>query len=75
MKLICLMIGAPLFLLAVIAHVLVRVKMKPQSDDLDEMYYEFEESDPAYARYQAWYKWTLWLASASILLLFLGVAL
>jgi hypothetical protein len=75
MKLWCLLLGAPLFLGAVIAHLVVRTRLKPRSDDLEDVYYEFEEDDPAYARYLTWYKWTLWLASAAVLLLFLGVAI
>ena len=75
MKILCLLLGAPLFLGAVVAHVIVRVRMRSQVDDLDEVYHEFEEDDPVYARYLSWYKWTLWLASASLLLLFLGVAI
>lgn len=75
MKLWCLLLGAPLFLGAVIAHLVVRIRLKPQPDELEDVYHEFEEDDPGYARYLAWYKWTLWLASASLLLLFLGVAI
>jgi hypothetical protein len=75
MKLLCLLIGAPLFLGAVLTHIIVRVKMKSKQNDFDEVYYEFEDTDPAYARYSTWYKWTLWLASVSLLLLFLGVAI
>ena len=75
MKIWCLLLGAPLFLGAVVTHVLVRVRMRSEGDGLDEIYHEFEEDDPVYARYLSWYKWTLWLASASLLLLFLGVAI
>lgn len=75
MKIWCLLLGAPLFLGAVVAHFIVRVRMRAQTSDLDEVYHEFEDDDPVYARYLAWYKWTLWLASASLLLLFLGVAI
>lgn len=74
-KLLCLLIGAPLFLIGAVLHVMVRVKMKSSSDELDEIYYEFEVSQPDYARHSNWYKWSLWLVSASILLIFLGVAL
>ncbi len=75
MRLLCLLLGAPLFLASVLTHVVVRVKMKSEQSDFDDLYHEFEESDPAYARYLTWYKWSLWLASVSLLLLFLGVAL
>ncbi len=43
MKIWCLLLGAPLFLGAVVAHLVVRIRMKPQGDDLDEIYHEFEE--------------------------------
>ncbi len=75
MKIACLLLGAPLFLGAVVAHIVVRIRMRSQGDELDEIYHEFEDEDPSYARYLTWYKWTLWLASASLLLLFLGVAI
>ncbi len=74
-KIGCLLLGAPLFLGAVVAHIAVRIRMRSQGDGLDEIYHEFEEEDPSYARYLTWYKWTLWLISASLLLLFLGVAI
>ncbi|MCF7973284.1 MAG: hypothetical protein K9N55_05685 [Phycisphaerae bacterium] len=64
-----------MFLIAVAAHVFVRVRMKSERGDFDEVYYEFEETDPAYRAYMTWYKWTLWVASASLLLLFIGVAI
>ena len=75
MKIACLLLGAPLFLGAVVAHIVVRIRMRSQGDELDEIYHEFEDEDPSYARYLTWYKWTLWLASVSLLLLFLGVAI
>jgi hypothetical protein len=74
-KMLCLLLGAPLFLGALAGHFIVRSRMRSQVNDLDEIYHEFEEDDPAYAGYLTWYKWTLWLASASLLLLFLGVAI
>ena len=75
MKILCLLLGAPLFLIAVVAHLVVRVKMKFEPQDAEKIYWEFEEADPAYARYLKWYNWTLWMASASLLLLFIGVAI
>ena len=75
MKILCLLLGAPLFLIAVVAHLVVRVRMKSGPQDVEEIYWEFEEADPAYARYLKWYRWTLWMASASLLLLFIGVAI
>ena len=74
-KVLCLLLGAPLFLIAAVAHVLVRKRLTSEQSDLGEDYYEFEEADPDYGRTMIWYKWTLWIASASLLLLFIGVAI
>ena len=74
-KLLCLLLGAPLFLGAVVAHLFIRVRMRTQTSHLDDVYHEFEEDDPAYAGYMSWYKRTLWLASVALFLLFLGVAI
>jgi hypothetical protein len=74
-KTLCVLLGATLFLIAVVAHVLVRKRLTSKRSDLGEAYYEFEETDPAYSRTMRWYRWTLLVASASLLLLFIGVAI
>lgn len=75
MRILCLLLGGPLFLAAVIGHVMVRIRMKSEQNDFDDIDHEFEETDPIYTRYSRWYQWTLWLASAALLLLFLGVSI
>lgn len=74
-RLLCLLLGAPLFLGGVAAHLFVRTRMRSETSHLDDVYHEFEEEDPTYARYSAWYKRTLWVACVALLLLFLGVAI
>ena len=66
------LIGGPLFILAVLAHIYVRVRLRPQ-DDLDDYYYEFEEQHPGYARYLRWYKITMAMASIGVLLMFIAL--
>jgi hypothetical protein len=66
------LMGGPLFLMALSVHVWVRLHLRPP-DDLDDVYYEFEEQHQGYARYSQWLKATVVIASFAALLLFLGV--
>jgi hypothetical protein len=71
---LCLIAG-PLLLVSVAAHVYVRVRLKPRDNsDLDECYYEFEESHPAYARYLFWSRITFAVIATSVLLFFIAIA-
>lgn len=65
------LIGAPLFILALMVHVWVRLRLRPK-DDL-EVYYEFEEQQQEYTVYSWWLTATLVMASLAALLLFLGM--
>jgi hypothetical protein len=68
--------GGSLFLLSLIAHLYVRVYLRPRGDsDLDNYYYEFEDQHPRYARYARWLQVSLAGAAVGVLLLFLGVIL
>ncbi len=66
------LIGAPLFVIALIVHVWVRVRLRPK-DEPEDAYYEFEDQDQGYAVYSQWLAATLVIASVAALLLFLGV--
>jgi len=70
---VLLVIGGPLFLVAAILHMFVRFRLKPKSDEMDEVYVDFEDQHEGYARYQRWYRRTLWLACVALLLLFIGI--
>ena len=66
--------GGFLFLGSVIAHIYVRVRLKPGPDsDLEDYYHEFEEHHPEYARYTKWLRITTSTAALGVLLLFLGI--
>jgi hypothetical protein len=68
------LIGGLIVVVAAVAHVVVRVRMKPP-DDLDDYYHEFEDQHPAYQRYIRWRHWTFGAASIGVLLLFLAMVL
>ncbi len=67
-------IGGLLFLLSLVAHLYVRVHLRPRGkSDLDDYYCEFEDQHPQYARYTRWLQISLGGAAVGMLLLFLGV--
>mgnify|MGYP001255326353 CR=1 FL=1 len=69
------LIGGPLLLISVTAHIYVRIRLRPKDDsDLDDYYYEFEEQHPAYARYLFWSRITFAAIALATLLLFLAIA-
>ena len=66
-------IAGPLFLIALAAHIYVKFRLRPKDSDLDEYYYEFEESHPVYARYLKWSSITFLVAVVAALLLFIAL--
>ena len=67
-------VGGFLFLLSLVAHLYVRVCLRPRGkSDLDDYYCEFEDQHPRYARYTRWLQISLGGAAVGMLLLFLGV--
>lgn len=73
MRIWLIILGGGLVVLAGLAHLFVRIRMRPP-EDLD-VYHEFEEQDPVYARYLRWRQWTLGAACLGTMLLFLAVVL
>ena len=72
---ICILAGL-LFPASLIAHIYIKVRFSPGREaDFDDYYHEFEESHPAYARYEKWSRITFVAATISALLLFIGVVL
>jgi hypothetical protein len=52
MKIILLLIGSLLFIVSFAAHIYIKLKLRPKQDsDLDDIYWEFEETSPGFARY------------------------
>ena len=70
--LILYLIAGPLFLISIAAHIYVKIKLRPK-DDLDDYYYEFEDSHPGLAKYNKWSKITFTAAAIAALLLFLAM--
>ncbi len=70
------MIGGVLFVGSTIAHICVRLYLRPKDDaELDDCYYEFEDLHPGYARYTRWLRITTGGAALGALLLFLMLVL
>ena len=67
-------LGGSGLVLGAVAHLYVRLRMKPP-EDLDDYYHEFEEQHPAYRRYLQWRQWTMGVASLGTMLLFLALVL
>ncbi len=68
------LIAGPMFVISIVAHIWVKLRMRPGADsDLDEYHYEFEDHHPGYARYEKWSRITFAAAVISALLLFLGL--
>ena len=69
-------IAGPTFLVSIIAHIYVKLYLRPNDDsDFDDYYHEFEDSYPGFARYTKWSKITFTAAAVSVLLLFLAAVL
>ncbi len=76
MNIVIYIIAGPLFLVSIIAHIYVKLRLRPKDDsDFDDYYHEFEDSHPGFARYTKWSKITFTAAAVSVLLLFLAVVL
>lgn len=69
-------IAGPLLLLSVAANVYVRIRLRPGPDsDLDDYYYEFEDTHPDYAKYTKWSKITFSAIVIAVLLLFIAAVI
>ena len=52
MKIILLSVGSLLFIVSVVAHIYVKLKLRPKQDsDFDDIYWEFEDTYPGFVRY------------------------
>ena len=66
--------GGFIFLASAAAQVYVRLRLRPADDsDLDDVYHEFEDQDPEYARYTRWLSLANGGIALGMLLLFVGV--
>jgi hypothetical protein len=63
-----------LFIASAVAHIYVKVRLRPRDDsDLDNYYHEFEDQHPGLARYNAWCRVTLTGVIIAMLLMFLAI--
>ncbi|MFC1636006.1 hypothetical protein ACFL5Z_14290 [Planctomycetota bacterium] len=66
-------VGGLLFLVSVAAHFYVKLRLRPKDEDLEDVYYEFEDQQPDVIRYEKWSRITFAAATVGILLLFVAV--
>jgi hypothetical protein len=75
MKSFFIVIGSLLFIVSIVAHIYVKIKFRPKHDsDFDEIYWEFEETHPDFARYNRLSQITFAGMVLGTLLLFLAMA-
>ena len=67
------LIAAPLFLISLVAHIYVKLRLAPKDEDLDSYYHEFEDRNTALARYSKWSNITFAAAVISMLLLLIAI--
>jgi len=69
-------IAGPLFVISLIAHIYVKLRLRPkEGSDLDDYYYEFEDQHPGFAKYTKWSNITFTAAVISMLLLFIAAVI
>jgi hypothetical protein len=70
-------IAGPLFLISIVAHFYVKLRLRPKEDldSEDDYYYEFEDQQPDVARYIKWSRITFTAAAISVLLLFIAIVI
>ena len=66
-------IGGTLFLVSVAAHFYIRLRLRPKDEDLEDVYYEFEDQQPDVIRFEKWSRITFTAATIGILLFFIAV--
>jgi hypothetical protein len=68
-------LGGLLILASLVAQIYARVWLRPRDEpELDEVYYEFEDEHPGYARYTRWLKTSIATGALGMLLMFAAVA-
>lgn len=66
-------VGGLLFLVSITAYFYVKIRLRPKDEDLDDIYYEFEDQQPEVIRYEKWTRITFTGATIGILLFFIAV--
>ncbi len=69
-------IAGPLFLISIVAHLYVKLHLRPkESSELEDYYHEFEDQQPDFARYLKWSRVTFIAAAVGALLLFVATVI
>ncbi|MFC1738309.1 hypothetical protein ACFL1G_04565 [Planctomycetota bacterium] len=69
-------IAGPLFLVSFIGYLYVQVRLRREyNEDLDDVYYEFEDQHPGLAKFNKWSRITLTAAVISALMLFMAMVI
>jgi hypothetical protein len=69
-------VAGPFFLISIVAHFYVRLRLRPREDpDSEDYYYEFEDQQPEVARYARWSRITFAAATVGVLLLFIATVI
>jgi len=75
MNVLLCIVGGSLFLISIAAHVYVKLRLRPKDENLEDVYYEFEDELQDVVRYEKWSRITFAAATVGILLLFAVVVI
>jgi len=76
MKIVLILISAPVFMMAAVVHIIIKVRLNTKNNpDIDDYYYEFEEQEPKLAAYKKYTSITFTIMIVAALLLFLAIML
>ncbi|MHC4489414.1 MAG: hypothetical protein ACYS9C_06905 [Planctomycetota bacterium] len=69
-------IAGPLFLISIVAHLYVRLRLRPKENSgLEDYYHEFEDQQPDFVRYAKWSRTTFIAATIGALLLLIAAVI
>jgi hypothetical protein len=66
-------VGGSVFLISASAHLYVKLRLRPKDEDLEDVYYEFEDQEPDVIRYEKWSNITFTTAIIGIFILFISI--
>lgn len=75
LKLVMVLAGGALFLLSAAGFLYVKIKLRPREEDVEEVYWEFEDQVAGVGRYEKWSRLTFTGVVAAMALIFLGAVL
>ena len=75
MDVVLCIVGGPLLMISVAAHLYVKLRLRPKDEDLEDVYYECEDQQPDVAKYEKWSRITFAAATVGVLLLFVAVVI